>query len=81
MHKLRSRLSAITALKSTQSQSATSEAKHASAAALIENAPLIHSNIVLPPPPLKTVLQPQRMQKVVAGWKNRPGADGERAER
>ncbi|CBQ69644.1 conserved hypothetical protein [Sporisorium reilianum SRZ2] len=77
MVQLRARLSSITALKSTQSQSAAADARDAAAAARIENAPVIQSNAVLPPKP---PVSPPRMQKV-AMLKDRPGADGTPAER
>jgi len=70
---LRARLSAITAIKATQSAAAAAEAREAAAARKIENAMPIQSNLVLKKP---IVEQP----KMVSKKKPEPW-DGTRAEK
>ncbi|TKY88439.1 hypothetical protein EX895_002791 [Sporisorium graminicola] len=65
MRQLRARLSSVTALKSTQSESAAAEARDASAAAREESAPAIQSDLVLQS-------SPKRMQKQTIGKDRAP---------
>ncbi|GAC94747.1 myosin heavy chain [Pseudozyma hubeiensis SY62] len=77
MAQLRARLSSITALRSTQSQTAAAEARDASAADLIDNAPAIRSEVVLKKPRSKA----KSISRKDAKYKPLPGGDGTKADR
>ncbi|KAJ9475759.1 Myosin heavy chain [Pseudozyma hubeiensis] len=76
MEQLRARLSSITALRSTQSQTAAAEARDASAADLIDNAPPIRSDVVLKKARFKAMSMPK-----AAKYMPPPGSDGTKADR
>ena len=73
---LRNRLSAITALRSTQSITAAAEAEDVAAAKMIEDAPVIESEVKLD----KKLLEEEKV-KVVERKKLLEGADGKRGRR
>ena len=79
MDQLRARLSAITALKSTQLRAARADAHDASAASLIESAPVIQSDVLLDRTQDKKLKEQKASPKMT--YKRRPGWDGARAQR